>query len=350
MLKLLVLFLFVNLITAQSINKEPFGTLPTGQNVSIYTLENNNGVAIKATDYGATLVSVKVPTGNGQEEILLGFDNLGDYLNHTAYFGGTIGRFANRIANSTFTYNNTVYNLSKNDPDPIKGPNSLHGGRRGFDKLLWNVTLSSINTLKFELLSPDGDEGYPGNLNVTVLLSLSDDDEIIWTYEATTDKTTPINLSNHGYWNLAGAGSGRNGIDGQTIQIPANYYVPVDPKYLIPTGEIKNVTGTPYDLTASINIGEAINKTDISFLITMRYLIALTFCLILSSSFAQLGGGGTGVGLHDNLGANVGGTGLNANVGANTGGGLLRRRRAPGVLKGAAIGAIAGGAMGAIGR
>uniref|UniRef100_A0A914EB55 Galactose mutarotase n=1 Tax=Acrobeloides nanus TaxID=290746 RepID=A0A914EB55_9BILA len=207
-------------------------------------------MSITVIEYGATLISVQVPNGqNETEELIIGFNNLTGYLNpHEPYFGATIGRYANRIANATFSLNGTTYNLT----------GVIHGGARGFDKHLWNSTQIGDRTIEFHLFSPDGDQGFPGNVHTITTFSLTDDNEIQFTYDASSDKTTPISLTNHGYWNLAGAGSGN--IYGHQVQILADIIVVVD-KSLIPTGELKPVTGTPYDLKEIQKLGAAMNKT-----------------------------------------------------------------------------------------
>jgi len=224
-----------------------------GKEIDLYTLTNNNGIEIKISNYGGTIASWIAPDKNGNAgNIVLGFDSLSGYLAKPPYFGATIGRYGNRIANGKFKIGDTVYTLAKNN-----GKNHLHGGIKGFDKVVWNAsTISdSIPELILNYVSKDGEEGYPGNLNVTVKFLLNNDNEFSIEYLAETDKPTPVNLTNHSYFNLSGNVS--NDILHETLMIDASYYTPVD-STLIPTGEIKSVTGTPFDFTQSHKIGERI--------------------------------------------------------------------------------------------
>ncbi|HEX4373018.1 MAG TPA: aldose epimerase family protein [Puia sp.] len=224
-----------------------------GKEVDLYTLTNNNGVEIKISNYGGTIASWITPDKNGNAgNIVLGFDSLSGYLAKPPYFGATIGRYGNRIANGKFKIGDTVYTLAKNN-----GKNHLHGGLKGFDKVVWNAsTISdSIPELILNYISKDGEEGYPGNLDVTVKFLLNNDNEFSIEYFAETDKPTPVNLTNHTYFNLSGNVS--NDILQETLKIDASNYTPVDTT-LIPTGEIKSVTGTPFDFMQPHKIGERI--------------------------------------------------------------------------------------------
>lgn len=226
-----------------------------GKKVSLYTLTNKNGVQVKITNYGGTVTSWLAPDRNGNKSsIVLGFDKLQGYLDKPPYFGALIGRYGNRIANGKFTLNGKTYTLATNN-----GKNALHGGLKGFDKVVWDATPANNNTpaLTLHYISKDGEEGYPGNLDVTVKYSLSDDNELQIDYTAKTDKATPVNLTNHSYFNLTGDVS--NTILDHSLQIDADRYTPVDTT-LIPTGELKSVAGTPFDFRQPHKIGERIGQ------------------------------------------------------------------------------------------
>ena len=220
----------------------------------MYTLANRHGLIAKVMAYGATLVELHVPDKAGQlADVVHGFDNLDDYhSNKNQYFGCTTGRVANRIANGRFTLAGKIYELAINDD-----PNHLHGGpRRGLDKVLWHVKPQQTvrgPAVEFTYLSPDGEEGYPGNLSIAVTYTLTNEDELWIEYMATTDKPTPVNLTNHTYWNLAGGGT----VLQHALMIAAEYYTPTD-ETLIPTGEIRPVAGTPLDFTKPMPVGQRV--------------------------------------------------------------------------------------------
>lgn len=236
------------------ITSEPWGTTNDGKHVELFTLENKNGLEARITSYGGIIVSLKTPDKNGAlGDVVLGFDNLADYETRSPYFGAITGRYANRIAKGKFTLDGREYQLPIND-----GPNSLHGGRVGFDKKVWKVKKiyhSSQVGLELTRTSADGEEGYPGNLKCTVTYLLTNDDELKIEYRATTDKATVVNLTNHTYFNLAGEGSGSI-LDHQAM-IHAGHFTPTDDS-LIPTGELRPVTGTPLDFTDFHRIGDRI--------------------------------------------------------------------------------------------
>jgi aldose 1-epimerase len=237
-----------------SVTTKIFGKTPEGQLVRLYTLTNKNNVSVSIMDYGATIVGVLTPDRSGKlDDIVLGFDKFSPYLHQTAHFGGTIGRYGNRIAKGQFTIGKSVFQLPLNN-----GPNSLHGGFRGFDRRLWKVepVESDIPAVRFSRLSPDGEEGYPGNLFVSVTFSLNDDNELRISYEATTDKVTIINLTNHSYFNLAGGGT----VLDHVLTLHADAFTPVD-ETLIPTGEIKPVDGTPWDFRIPTPMGLHLKET-----------------------------------------------------------------------------------------
>jgi aldose 1-epimerase len=240
------------------IAKRPFGKLPDGTTVDIYTLRNRHGLEVEITNYGGAVVSLRTPDRRGRmADIVLGYPDPPGYVNDTSYFGALIGRYANRIAQGKFTLNGVEYQLAKNN-----GVNHLHGGVRGFNKVLWEtreVPHTGGAALKLTYLSKDNEEGYPGNLTVTVTYVLSDADELRIEYLATTDKETIINLTHHSYFNLAGAGAGD--VLGHQVKINADRFTPVD-ETLIPTGELKAVKGTPFDFSRATAIGGRINEAD----------------------------------------------------------------------------------------
>jgi aldose 1-epimerase len=242
-----------------SIKTESFGKTPDGQEVDLYTMTNANGIRAKITNYGAILVSLEVPDKKGKmDDITLGFDTLEGYIKGHPYFGATVGRYANRIGGAKFKLNGVEYQLAANN-----GPNHLHGGIKGFDKVVWkavDVTSDSDRALvKLSYISKDGEEGYPGNLACAVTYTLTNNDELKISYEAETDKPTVINLTNHSYWNLAGQGSGD--ILGHELILNADKYTPVD-EGLIPTGEIKSVKDSPMDFTKPMTIDSRIGQVE----------------------------------------------------------------------------------------
>ncbi len=263
-LLILLLTLFVSAAIAKDaapaklkrqVRKEAFGKTGDGRPVDLYTLTNSKGMEVRAMTYGGIIVSLRVPDKNGAlGDVVLGHESLDGYLVNPPYFGVIVGRYANRIANATFTLDGAKYTLAKND-----GPNSLHGGVNGFNKQVWEAKEFKNSKgvgVAFSYLSKDGEEGYPGNLKVKVSYTLTDANELILDYEATTDKATPLNLSQHSYFNLAGEGSGD--ILGHHLMLNADRFTPVD-KTLIPTGELAPVQGTPMDFTKPTAIGARIN-------------------------------------------------------------------------------------------
>jgi aldose 1-epimerase len=249
------LFFFVSCKQhGKNISHEIFGVTPHGDTVVRYTLTNANGMQVKILNYGGIIQSLIVPDKDGKMgDVVLGFDSLDQYIRESPYFGAIIGRFGNRIAHGTFQLNDSTYHLYLND-----GPNSLHGGRTGFDKKLWTVTpftSDSTEGLKLHYLSPDGEEGYPGNLNVNVTYTLNNDNALRIDYEATTDKPTILNLTNHAYYNLDD-GKGTSLHD--ELMLNADKFLPVD-STLIPTGELRPVAGTPMDFRKPTAIGAHIH-------------------------------------------------------------------------------------------
>ena len=238
------------------IKKQGFGKTVGGKKVDLYTLTNANGIEASIMTYGGIVTSLRVPDRSGKfDDIVLGYDSLDEYIKDNPYFGSLIGRYGNRIAKGKFTLNGIEYKLAKNH-----GQNHLHGGIKGFDKVVWNAEQMQTETsvaLKLTYLSKDGEEGYPGNLSCAVTYVLTNDNELKINYEAETDKATVINLTHHSYFNLAGHGSGD--ILAHELMLNADHFTPVDEE-LIPTGQIKSVTGTPVDFTRPTPVGSRIAK------------------------------------------------------------------------------------------
>ncbi len=224
-----------------------------GQEVQIFTLSNNQGVEVRIINYGGIIVSINVPDRNGKiADVVLGHDSLAGYLTRSCYFGALCGRYANRIAGGRFRLHGVEHQLATNN-----GSHHLHGGLRGFDKVIW-IADARDDALKLAYLSRDGEEGYPGNLSVTINYSLTDDNDLRIEYFATTDKDTIINLTNHSYFNLA---TTRTVLDHQ-VTIHADAFTPIDDT-LIPTGELRSIAGTPMDFNSATTIGARINTDDL---------------------------------------------------------------------------------------
>jgi aldose 1-epimerase len=256
----LLLLLWSCTLIAQAqatVTKAPFGTAD-GQSVDLYTLRNAHGVEARITNYGGILVSLKVPDRNGKfDDVVLGFNDLDTYLKGHPYFGALIGRYGNRIAKGRFTLNGVEYKLAVNN-----GENTLHGGIKGFDKVVWTgkeMKSKAGPAVVLTYLSKDGEEGYPGNLNVRVVYTLTNKNELKIEYSATTDKDTVTNLTHHSYFNLAGEGNGD--ILSHSVTINADRFVPTDAGS-IPTGELRKVSGTPFDFLTAHAIGERINQDE----------------------------------------------------------------------------------------
>lgn len=242
---------------SSAIKEEIFGKMPDGKEVKIFTLTNKNGLEAKVTEYGAILVSLKVPDKAGKlADVTLGYDTLEGWLGNTSYLGATVGRFGNRIKDGKFTLDGKSYELATNN-DPGGIPCHLHGGIKGFDKVLWTGKAAGDNAVEFSYLSKDGEEGYPGNLNVKVTYTLTDDNELKWQAEATTDAPTIVNIVHHTYWNLTG--DPNNSINGHELTLKAPSYLPTDAG-LIPTGEIAPVADTPMDFTSPQLIGARVDE------------------------------------------------------------------------------------------
>jgi len=237
------------------IMKEAFGKTPDGKEVELYTMVNSNGLRARIMTYGGIVVSLEVPDRDGKlGDITLGYDKLDGYVKENPYFGALVGRYGNRIGKGMFNLDGAEYRLATNN-----GPNHLHGGIKGFDKVIWDaepVKEADGVALKLSYLSRDGEEGYPGNLKCTVVYTLTDNDELKISYRASTDKATPINLTHHSYFNLAGEGT-RDILDHE-LMLNADKFTPTD-KGLIPTGEIRSVEGTPMDFRKPTKIGARIN-------------------------------------------------------------------------------------------
>jgi aldose 1-epimerase len=257
-LVVLLWLLAIAFVAEAQVTKRSFGKTDAGENVDLYTLRNTHGVEATITNYGGIVVSLKVPDRNGKfDDVVLGFNDLDSYLKPGPYFGALIGRYGNRIAKGRFTLNGVEYKLAVNN-----GENHLHGGIKGFDKVVW--TGAEMKTrlgpaLALTYVSKDGEEGYPGNLTTRVVYTLTNNNELKIEYSATTDKDTVTNLTHHSYFNLAGEGNGD--ILNTRVTINANRFVPTDAGS-IPLGDLRKVSGTPFDFLTAHAIGERINQDD----------------------------------------------------------------------------------------
>jgi aldose 1-epimerase len=240
------------------IKKEPFGKMADGTPIDLYTLTNAHGLQVKITTYGGAVVSLLVPDRDGKlDDVVLGFETLEEYVKKSPYFGCITGRYANRIAKGKFTLNGVAYTLTQNE-----GDNHLHGGAKGFDKVVWAAEEKTDDDgvgLALTYLSKDGEEGYPGNLSVKVTYTLTNDDAWRIDYEATTDKDTIVNLTNHTYFNLADGGAGD--VLGHELMINADRFTPID-SFQITTGELRSVASTPMDFLRMTTIGARIGQDD----------------------------------------------------------------------------------------
>jgi aldose 1-epimerase len=236
------------------VNEANFKTVHYGKQTRLITLKNKNGLTAQITNYGAIIVSIDVPDRNGKiADVVQGYDTIDEYISGNGpYMGAVVGRCANRIGKGIFTLNNREYKLAINN-----GPNHLHGGINGFSKVVWEVMETKANMVHLQYISVNGEEGYPGKVKVTVVYTLTDNNELRLDYRATTDSATLLNLASHSYFNLAGEGSG-DAMD-QELQINAKFFTPTDDTN-VPTGEILSVKGTPMDFTVSKRIGKDINQ------------------------------------------------------------------------------------------
>lgn len=260
-------------------DRQVFGKTSDGSEVYIYTLKNARGMEARITNYGAILVSLTAPDKNGElADVVLGYDSLSKYIANSPYFGAIVGRYGNRIGHAKFNLKGHEYSLAANN-----GPNTLHGGVKGFDKVVWNVNEADSKAGKSIALtytSKDGEEGFPGNLSVEVIYTLTQKNELRLDYAATTDKPTVLNLTHHSYFNLAGAGNGN--ILSHILYLDADRYTPVD-STLIPTGEFAPVKGTPLDFTKPTTIGARINETNDQ----LKYGIGYDFNWVLNKKGSE---------------------------------------------------------------
>lgn len=234
--------------------KKDFGVTPDGVKASLYTLKNSRGAEISVSDFGALLVSVRVPDREGKlRDVVLGYDDVCAYLKGTCFFGAVIGRSGNRIANASFKLNGTTYMLPANENE-----NSLHSNPYGYDKRLWNVSNCTDQSITLHIVSPDKDQGFPGCLDLSVTYTLTDDNKVEIHYEGICDQDTVVNMTNHSYFNLDGQDSGTSVVD-QVLTIHADSYTPVIDSKSIPTGEIAPVAGTPMDFRSGKAIGQDID-------------------------------------------------------------------------------------------
>lgn len=242
---------------AADVSRAPFGRTSDGERVEAITLSNARGVSARIITLGASVQSIRAPDRNGKgDDIVLGYPTIEGYLTKPEYFGSTVGRVANRIARGRFRLDGRTYQTPVNN-----GPNALHGGTKGFDKVVWRVLevkRGPTASVSLGYTSPHNDQGYPGTLEVTATYSLSERNELSVDYRATTDRATVVNLSNHTYWNLGGEGNGRGALD-HLLTIPADAYTPVD-ETLIPTGEIRPVAGTVFDFRTPTRIGDRVRE------------------------------------------------------------------------------------------
>lgn len=242
-----------------TISQRSFGVAPGGDTVTLFILTNPHGMEVHVMNYGGIITSIRVPDRTGAfDDVVLGYDSLAGYVRNSPYFGAIVGRYGNRIAKGQFTLDGKTYQLAKNN-----GPNALHGGLQGFDKVVWHAepfTHDSSVGIVLTHTSPDGDQGYPGTLQATVTYTLTPANDLTVDYHATTDKATPINLTQHSYFNLAGAGKGD--VLGHIVMLNADRFTPVD-STLIPTGVLEPVAGTPLDFRTPTAIGARIAEPDL---------------------------------------------------------------------------------------
>jgi aldose 1-epimerase len=236
-------------------SEKPFGQTPNNEAVTLYTLKNSKGMEVQIMNYGAIITKIMVPDKNKViEDVVLGFDSVADYIKDSPYFGAVVGRYGNRIAAGKFSLDGKNYSLAAQN-----NGQHLHGGLKGFDKKVWKMLSQKPGSLTLSYLSKDGEEGFPGNLEVQVTYTLTEDNAIAMDYTAKTDQATVLNICNHSYFNLTG--NAKRDVLDHTIQLNAPFFIPVD-KVLIPTGEVKSVKGGPFDFTNPKKIGLEINSQD----------------------------------------------------------------------------------------
>lgn len=234
--------------------KKEFGTTPEGVQASLYTLKNSRGAMVSISDFGALLVSVKVPDKDGKnKDVVLGYDDINEYLEGSCFFGAVIGRSGNRIANASFTLNGAEYHLAANENE-----NNLHSNPQGYEKRLWSAANVTEQSITLHMLSPDQDQGFPGNFEISVTYTLTEDNGVEIHYHGICDRDTVVNMTNHSYFNLDGEDSGAS-IEHQMLTLHADAYTPVIDSKSIPTGEIASVKGTPMDFTSPKMIGQDID-------------------------------------------------------------------------------------------
>jgi aldose 1-epimerase len=260
-----------------AITQAPFGTLPDGRQVNQYTLTNGRGMVVKVLDFGGIITEIHVPDRNGTlADVALGFDTLAPYLEDSPYFGALIGRYGNRIGKGRFVLDGKQFQLTVNN-----GNNHLHGGTPGYDKVLWTADVVGRD-LVLRYHSPDGEQGYPGNLDVRATYSLTDDNEIVVRFYAVSDQPTPVNLTQHSYFNLKGVGQGD--ILGHLLTVDADRFVPIDAES-IPYGELAPVTGTPFDFRQPRTVGERIGQPDKQ----LRHGTGYDHCCVLNKAAGERG-------------------------------------------------------------
>jgi aldose 1-epimerase len=237
------------------LTEKPFGQTPANEPVTLYTIKNTQGMEVHIMNYGAIITKIIVPDKNEvMEDVVLGFENVADYIKDSPYFGAVVGRYGNRIAAGKFSLDGKNYTLAAQN-----NGQHLHGGLKGFDKKVWKTSAKKDGSITFSYVSKDGEEGFPGNLEIQVTYTLTEDNAISMDYVAKTDQATVLNICNHSYFNLAG--NAKRDVLAHKIQLNAPFFIPID-KVLIPTGEIKSVTGGPFDFTSMKQIGQDINAAD----------------------------------------------------------------------------------------
>lgn len=244
-----------SLKTNMFLSEKPFGTTATNEPITLYTLKNTQGMEVQIMNYGAIITKIIVPDKNEvMEDVVLGFENMADYIKDSPYFGSIVGRYGNRIAAGKFSLDGKNYTLAAQN-----NGQHLHGGLKGFDKKVWKTIGKKEGSITLSYLSVDGEEGFPGNLEIQVTYTLNEDNAISMDYLAKTDQATVLNICNHSYFNLSG--NAKRDVLGHVIQLNAPHFIPVD-KVLIPTGEVKSVKGGPFDFTSPKKIGLDINAAD----------------------------------------------------------------------------------------
>ncbi|XP_046364266.2 galactose mutarotase-like [Haliotis rufescens] len=270
------------------VTQDSYGQTRDGSEVTRFTLTNKNDVVVRIINYGGTITEIRVPDRAGRvADICPGFEDMEGYQANPIYMGALVGRVADRIAGATFDLDGKTYNLNANDLQ--EAPNFLHGGTKGFDKMLWDATIEG-NKLVLKYVSPDGEENFPGEVTTVVTYELDDDNGLTLEYTATTTKATPINLTNHVYFNLAGHGAGAAELENHVATVKADTYLPMNNLY-IPTGEIKEVAGQPQDLRTPTRVGDRLHNPELGRGFTCNYNLQVTGNKEFAARFEHPGSG-----------------------------------------------------------